>query len=416
MVQYEIEGGYQLEGEIDIQGSKNAALPILAATVLHKGISRITHCPKIHDVECMLSLLTYLGCKITHQKNGEIVIDATHMESRKLPEAKVKELRASVLFLGSLLSRFGEAQIVYPGGCSIGERPIDFHLSAFEKMGVTVKSNEEEIVCKGKMKGTTIALPFPSVGATENIILAAVLAKGTTIIYGAAKEPEICCLCEYLRKMGAKIFGDGENIVVIEGVTSLHDTKFAVCSDRIVAATYSCAVMVTGGDIMLKMNHSSDLKTVFEALERMGARIFDGKDFVAISMRSRPKAIPFIATGPYPEFPTDVQSQLLAVLCTAEGTGIVEENVFSARFDTVYQLVKMGANIHLVDKRAYVFGVNTLQGKDVEASDLRGGAALVIAGLGAEGITRVSNIGYLERGYEKMVESIQILGGKICVK
>lgn len=418
MSHFEIVGQNELYGEVNIQGSKNATLPILAATVLNKGITRLINCPRISDVENMLCILRELGCKTEWIAEQTVVIDATEIVSTRVPSQYVGVMRCSVLFLGALLGRCHEVTISYPGGCSIGLRKIDYHLDAFKKMMVTVSGDEKDnmISCTTAcLIGTDIFLKFPSVGATQNIILSAVLAKGTTRIFNAAKEPEIVALCEFLVSCGASIRGIGESVIKIEGVDRLHNTTFSLPMDRIVTGTYMTAIMMAGGDVILHRAPILQLRNVAEVLSKIGCEIETTDTYTRVRCYQRKKAFPTIRTAPYPGFPTDMQSQLLAVLSVADGNSRIEETIFESRYKTAYELMKMGANITILpeERAAIVHGVKKLTACDVQATDLRGGAALIVAALGAEGVTRVYNTEYVERGYEDIVKDLSALGATI---
>lgn len=407
-----IEGGRRLNGELEIQGSKNAVLPIMAASLLIQGVTVIYGCPVIDDVLCMKKLLEELGCKVTFEKHT-MTICAEHIDSVELKETSVKKVRASVLFLGSLLGRKREARVNYPGGCSIGKRPIDYHLDAFRKMGVKVTEEDEQVSCKARrIKGQKIALEFPSVGATENIILAACLADGVTWITGAAREPEIVELCHFLRLAGAVIEGEGTDHIFIRGVKKLRNTEFTVCHDRIVLSTLGLLVAGTGGNVLLKTGEKK-VPGDIQILSRTGCicKAMEGR--VLIRQNRKPKAIYYIKTRPYPGFPTDVQSPLMAVMTKAEGDTIIDESIFENRMQTADELNKLGADITVVGNRAFIRGVKSLEGTSVRATDLRGGMALVIAGLMAEGKTKIENEEVILRGYENLPESLSGIGAKI---
>ncbi len=407
-----IEGGRRLNGELEIQGSKNAVLPIMAASLLIQGVTVIYGCPVIDDVLCMKKLLEELGCEVTFEKH-KMTICAEHIDSVELKETSVKKVRASVLFLGSLLGRKREARVNYPGGCSIGKRPIDYHLDAFRKMGVKVTEEDEQVSCKARrIKGQKIALEFPSVGATENIILAACLADGVTWITGAAREPEIVELCHFLRLAGAVIEGEGTDHIFIRGVKKLRNTEFTVCHDRIVLSTLGLLVAGTGGNVLLKTGEKK-VPGDIQILSRTGCicKAMEGR--VLIRQNRKPKAIYYIKTRPYPGFPTDVQSPLMAVMTKAEGDTIIDESIFENRMQTADELNKLGADITVVGNRAFIRGVKSLEGTSVRATDLRGGMALVIAGLMAEGKTKIENEEVILRGYENLPESLSGIGAKI---
>ncbi|BCN31551.1 UDP-N-acetylglucosamine 1-carboxyvinyltransferase [Anaeromicropila herbilytica] len=409
----EIIGGKHLYGEVSIQGSKNAVLPILAASLLNKGVTKLNNCPKILDVINMIKILEHLGALIIWDLDS-LIIDTSNLTTTVVPEQYVKEMRSSIIVLGSLLARQKEVTITYPGGCSIGARPIDLHLSALKQLGVEVLEEDDNLICKAeKIVGTEITLEFPSVGATENTLLAAVLAEGVTTIKNAAKEPEIVELCCFLNSLGAKITGIGKDEIIVQGVEKLHDTTYTLIADRIVAGTYLAAVQGAGGKVTLRDIDDSQLGAILSILRTTGSRITSGNDFIQIKANRRPKAADIIRTKPYPYFPTDMQSQMLSVLSLAKGTSIMIENIFEARYKTVHELIKMGADITVEGKVAIIKGVKKLYGANVNASDLRGGAGLVIAGLMAEGLTVVNNPIYIERGYEDICRDLAILSADV---
>lgn len=409
----EIIGGTHLRGEVRIQGSKNAVLPILAACLLNKGTTKINNCPKILDVFNMIKILEHLGAFIVWDQDS-LLIDTRNLTNTIVPEQYVKEMRSSIIVLGALLGRVGEAEITYPGGCSIGARPINMHLDAMKQLGVEIVENGDVLSCKTNgIIGNHINLEFPSVGATENILLTAVLGKGTTIITNAAMEPEIQELCRFLRAIGAKIGGIGTGELIVEGVTELCDTTFDVIADRIVAGTYLSAVLGIGGKVELSGVDDSQLLSVIEILRTLGGKITCGNDYLKVTSHGRPKAVDIIRTRPYPFFPTDMQSQLMSVLAKGKGTSIIIENIFEARYKNVTELEKMGANITVEGKVAIIKGVKKLHGASVNAFDLRGGAGLVLAGLMAEGTTMVAHPYYIERGYEDICRDLSGLGANI---
>lgn len=413
MSSIELTGGKPLYGELEIQGSKNAVLPILAATILNKGISVLTGCPKISDVFHMTEVLQALGCNITWNENS-LVVDATTLAQEEISEEIAKKTRASILFLGALLGRNNRAVVAYPGGCSIGKRPIDLHLKALKEMGVEEKfSEDEKLICEtSELKGNEIYLNFPSVGATENIILAAVLASGTTVIHGAAMEPEIVALCDFLVSAGAKIEGIGTSRIKVIGVKQLNDTSYHVPKDRIVAGTYLTLVASTGGKVLLHGVKENELAAVLFELKKAGLKLRLVEDHCYIERTERLKPLQ-IETKPFPAFPTDMQSQFMSMLCTADGESTLIENIFEARFLIIDELKKLGAKITVYENRAIITGVEKLTGANITAKELRGGAALVIAGLTAMGSTIVENTDYIYRGYEDICKDLRQLGAQI---
>lgn len=413
MSSIELSGGILLYGELEIQGSKNAVLPILAGTILNKGISVLKGCPKILDVYHMTEVLEALGCKVTWEGNT-LIIDSTTLEQDEISEEIAKKTRASILFLGALLGRNKRAVVAYPGGCSIGKRPIDLHLAALCKMGVAKIENDGEVlICEAtELTGCEIQLDFPSVGATENIILASVLANGVTIIKGAAMEPEITSLCEFLNAAGAIIEGMGTNRIKIIGVKRLYDATYSVPPDRIVAGTYLTAVAAAGGKVILHGIREYEVAAVIKELRAAGVTINTIGEKCIIEKNSRIKPM-LIETRPFPYFPTDMQSQFMALLCCASGESLITENIFEARFLIVDELKHLGANIQIEDRRATIKGVDALRGSLVKAKDLRGGAALIIAGLMAEGTTKIEDTDFIHRGYEDICKDLRQIGAHI---
>ncbi len=409
----EVIGGRHLQGEIPIQGSKNAVLPILAASILHNGITRIKNCPKIIDVYHMIKLLESIGCIVTWEQSG-LTIDATAINYNSVDKKYVSSMRSSIILLGALLGRNKSVTISYPGGCAIGARPIDLHLKAIKEMNVEIIHNDDLIFCStAHLEGAMIEFEKQSVGATENVILAAIKADGVTIIKNAAMEPEIVELCHFLTEMGAKISGAGSKTIMIEGVKELRDIEYTLVSDRIVMGTYLTAVAGTGGSVTLRGNCCVENLSVINTLRKMGCRVGVGKDYVNICSYQRPRSIPIVETEAYPGFPTDMQSQLMSVLTICSGTSMVVENIFESRFKTVEELKKMGANIYVNGRVAHIEGMDALEGTDIRAYDLRGGAALVIAGLLANGTSKISGIEYIERGYEDICFDLKNLGADI---
>ncbi len=414
MPSYIIEGGKRLEGEVTVSGSKNASLPIIAATILNPGITRLYNIPNIHDTQITLEILKYLGCKVK-KSHGKIEVNSKNITKREIPEHLMNQMRSTVVLAGAILGRFKEAKFSYPGGCDIGARPIDLHLSAFKKLGINISEEAGFIVCScDKIIGTNIDLDFPSVGATENIILASIYAEGITTITNAAMEPEIVDLAKCLNKMGAKIEGAGTNIVKITGVERLKDISYTVMSDRIEAGTLLCAGAITGGNICLNYKTPEHITPIINKLEETGCKIEIEKGKVRMQAPKKLKAVD-IKTMPYPGFPTDMQSVFASTLTLAKGTSMIIENIFENRYRYVPELQKMGAKITIEGKAAVIKGVRRLSGAKVKSTDLRGGACLVLAGLAARGTTTVTNIEYILRGYEKLDEKLRKLGAKIEV-
>ncbi len=409
-----IKGGRPLTGEIDVQGSKNSSLPILAATVLIEGISVIHNCPDLTDVTAAIKILEHLGCRVTRE-NHTVIVDSRFVSDYSIPDSLMREMRSSIVFLGSVLGRTGRACLSSPGGCEIGLRPIDLHLSSLQKLGVRIDETGGKINCirEKTVSGGVISLSFPSVGATENIILASALSGERTVILNAAREPEIRDLATFLNSAGCKIEICGQGTVVIDGVHTLHSCEHNVISDRIVALTYLCAAAAAGGDVLLKGVDSSDFLSVLPIFETAGCTLKDERTSVRLTMTGRPKAIRDIRTMPYPGFPTDAQAPVMAMTSIAQGTSVIVENIFESRFKHVGELKKMGAKINVEGRVAVIDGVESLYGARVDSPDLRGGSALVIAGLAAKGITEIDSVSHIDRGYEKIEESLKSLGADI---
>lgn len=407
-----VQGYYPLKGEIEIQGSKNAVLPMMAAAVLHKGTTVLNHVPRIQDVFCMMGILDSMGC-VCNLEGHTLTIDAERLICCGIPKEGGKAMRSSIILLGSLLGRCKEAVAYYPGGCSIGSRPIDLHLSALEKLGAKFEEEGEVIYATTTgLKGTHITLSYPSVGATENVLLAAVGAEGNTILDGAAMEPEVEDLCWMLEAMGAKISGIGTGTLKIEGGQKFHDIQWQVPGDRIVAGTYLSAVMAAGGKALFKKSCPHQLGCVIRTMREMGAEIRLWENEIEIEMTGQPKAVS-VETSPYPGFPTDLQSMMMVLLSVGEGTGYLKEKVFEGRFATAKELHKMGADIIIKGREALITGQKALRAAQVQACDLRGGAALVVAGLAADGETRVTHCHHILRGYEDICYDLKSLGAKI---
>lgn len=408
-----INGGRRLEGELSLQGSKNSSLPILAATVLVNGISVIHNCPELSDVDAAVRILRHLGCR-TKREGKTLTVDSRSVSNYSIPEELMREMRSSIVFLGSILGRTGKAEMSSPGGCEIGLRPIDLHLSSLRKLGTEIEEKCGVISCRReKSKGAVISLSFPSVGATENIILASALSKGRTVIHNAAREPEILDLARFLNKAGCRIKVGKEGTVVIDGVQSAFSCEYRVMSDRIAALTYMSSVGASGGDVLLKDVDTSSFLTVLPVFEGAGCTLKYNENAVRIKMDRRPKGVRDIRTLPYPGFPTDAQAPVMAMLTLAEGTSVIVENIFENRFKHVSELSRMGAKIKIEGRVAIVDGTEKLYGTRVKSTDLRGGGALVVAGLAAKGTTEISSVCHIDRGYEKIEENFRKLGADI---
>lgn len=415
MKRYIVEGGKSLQGEIVISGSKNASLPIIAASLLNKGITKLYNVPNIHDTKMMFEILKKLGCKVK-KNNGKIVIDSRNIKNYEISEDLMRQMRSSVTIVGALIGGYKKATFTYPGGCDIGARPIDLHLKAFRDLGIEIEEDSGYINCSSeKIEGADISLDFPSVGATENAILASVFAEGKTVITNAAMEPEITDLQNFLNRMGAKVKGAGTNIVTIEGVNSLKDVSYTIMPDRIEAGTFLCAGAITGGNITLKSVIPEHLTPVLHKLEECGCKLDVIKDEITIGAPKKLKAID-IKTMPYPGFPTDMQSLFVSMLTIAKGTSIVVENIFENRYKYTNELKRMGAKITVEGKTAIIKGVRRLSKASVKATDLRGGACLVIAALNAKGKTKIEDIEYVLRGYEDFDKKLKIIGAKIILE
>ena len=409
-----IEGCKRLKGEVTVQGSKNSTLPILAATVLTSDENIIHNCPRLSDVTTCVKILRCLGCVAKHSGHS-LVVDTSCVNSHHIPDSLMREMRSSIIFLGAILARCQKAKLSFPGGCELGARPIDLHLEALRKMGAVIREQHGEIICtadKG-LKGANIALAFPSVGATENIMIAASTAKGTTVITNAAREPEIEDLSDYLCKCGARIHSAGEGTVVIEGVEKLHGTAHTVIPDRIVVATLMSAAAVTGSDIVIKGVVASHLRSVMPLFEEAGCVVSIKDGVMSISAPQRLNAFPLIRTTPYPGFPTDAQAPLMAVATLAQGTSVFVENIFENRYKHAGELARLGAKVRCEGRVAVVEGVRELYSSNLQAYDLRGSASLAVASLAAQGITEIDTTKYLERGYEDFDLTLQSLGANV---
>ncbi len=405
-----IRGGTPLRGEVYVHGSKNAALPILAAAYICGGESVIHNCPDIGDVRRTISILEHLGCRVKFA-DGTVTVTPGNCDVTSVPDELMRPLRSSVIFAGALLAKTGKAEISYPGGCKIGHRPIDLHLNTFRKLGIIINEEHGRILCDGsRICPTRIFLDFPSVGATENIILATVTAQGTTTIVNAAKEPEILDLQNFLNSMGADIRGGGTDVIEITGVPRLGNCEHCVIPDRIVASTYMAAVVASKGSAEIRGIVPNHVSAFIAVMRECGASVTVKGDSLRITSPKSIRPIKLINTMPYPGFPTDAQSIIMSVMATAKGTGIIRENIFQGRYTHANELVRMGADISIADKIAVVRGVRGLSGCEVCSADLRSGAALAVAALGAEGETTICNVGYIDRGYEGLEKALSSMG------
>ncbi len=409
-----IDGGRRLSGEIDIQGAKNSALPILAATVLVRGESVIHNCPDLSDINAAIKILRHLGCKVK-KENNTLTVDSREISCYNIPDSLMREMRSSIVFLGSVLGRTGKAVMSSPGGCDIGLRPIDLHLSSLRSLGVKVEESHGCVICtKDKeIDGGVISLSFPSVGATENIILACALSKGRTVVLNAAREPEIKDLADFLNSCGCKVEIGNHGTVVISGTDSLHGCEHTVIPDRIAALTFMSAVAASGGEVRVNKTDTSAFMSVIPLFEQMGCDIKNRKTSLDIKMSRRPNAVRDIRTMPYPGFPTDAQAPITAVLSIAKGTSVLVENIFENRFKHIPELQRMGAKVKIEGKVAIIDGTSQLYGTKTVCPDLRGGAALVIAGLCASGTTVIEQICHIDRGYENIEYDLTGLGAQI---
>ena len=409
-----IKGGRRLEGEIAVQGAKNSALPIAAASLLCDGVSRLENCPRLSDVYAACRILTNLGCHCEMQGNT-VTVNAGAMHASEIPEQFMCEMRSSIIFLGAVLGRLGKCTLGYPGGCELGPRPINLHLQALRRMGVKIREENGILHCTtpNGLHGARIHLRFPSVGATENVLLAAVTASGETTISNAAREPEIVDLVSYLRACGACINGEGTGTIVIRGVKRLTGCTYCIMPDRIVAATWLAAAAATGGEVLLRHVRSADMTSILDVFEEMNCHISTLEDTIRLHAGKIVRPVGLLKTMPYPGFPTDAQAIMMAALCHADGTTLVEETIFENRFRHVDALVKMGADIQVAGRVAAVKGGKRLHGATVEATDLRGGAAMMIAGLSAGGETIIQDVYHIDRGYDSPEEVLRNIGAEI---
>ncbi len=408
-----INGGRRLFGETEVQGSKNSALPIMAATLLTKEECILENCPDISDVDAAVRILTTLGADV-HKTENKLCIHALNIDGSIIDRYLMEKMRSSVMFTGAILARMGEAVICYPGGCKIGDRPIDIHINSLRSLGAEIDDTGECICCKLKNPPSgDVTLMYPSVGATENIMLMCATSGKETRVYNPAKEPEIVDLQNFLNLMGANISGAGSDMIKIMPAEKLHGCRYKIMPDRIVASTYACAAAACGGCVTVKGAEPSHLKLVLEGLKKCGCAIDCGDGIFRVQAYKRLTAIRGIKTLPYPGFPTDVQPLFCAALATANGISEVDETIFENRFGYIKELKKMGADISIYNCRAEICGVDDLRGAEVEARDLRGGAALVIAGLSSKGTTVVSGVNYIDRGYEKIEENFRRLGADV---
>ena len=409
-----VNGGNKLFGEVDIHGAKNSVLPILAATVLCRGVSEIHNCPELSDVSASVNILRHLGCKCC-LKNNTVTVDTSALKCSRIPDRLMQKMRSSVIFLGAILGRCGNAVISSPGGCELGPRPIDLHISALMRLGATVNEKHGliELDAPDGLVGADITLSFASVGATENIILAAVTAKGVTTIHNAAREPEICDLADFLNASGARVFGCGTDTITIYGVNSLKSCIHTVIPDRIAAASFMAAAAITGSNITLRNIIPSHLTAINSVFEEAGCEIKFKGDALTINAPEKLSRVSTIRTVVYPGFPTDAGPLVVAMLSKATGTSVIVENIFENRFRYIDELKRFGAKIKVEGRVAVIEGVSTLSAAPCRCTDLRGGAALVVAALAANGTTVISNIHHIKRGYESIDKRLSLLGADI---
>ena len=413
---WRVRGGRRLDGACFVQGSKNASLPIIAASIIRPARTELHNVPQLRDVDAALRILRHLGCT-ARQCGNDVYIDSTGLTESTIPHSLMEEMRSSVIFMGALIARCGEARLSLPGGCQLGKRPIDLHLAALRQMGVTVTENGGEISCRAdSLHGAELTLPFPSVGATENIMLAATGAKGETVIRGAAREPEIKALQDYLIRLGARVSGAGSGTVRVSGFAPRGSLSYRVIPDRIVAATLACAVASVGGDIVIRGVSGEQFSTVLYFLNRAGCDIITKEHSVRVRCGGRLHPVDEISTAPYPGFPTDAQPVLMAALLRAGGRTVITENIFENRYRQVPELCRLGADIRVSGRTATVRGVERLQGAALTAGDLRGGASMIVAGLGAEGETVISDDGHVRRGYESLDRRLRSLGADVVLE
>ena len=410
---WKVRGGRKLEGACFVQGSKNASLPIIAASLICPSETELMNVPRLRDVDSALRILRHLGCS-AEQRGNDLYINSAGVSENKIPHSLMLEMRSSVIFMGALLARCGEARLSLPGGCQLGKRPIDIHISALRQMGAEIEEDGHNIYCRAsKLHGCKIHLPFPSVGATENIMLAAAAAEGETVITGAAKEPEITALADFMRSLGCRIKGEGTDCIVIDGIKPIRQLSHRIISDRIVAATIACATAAAGGDVELRAVEHEHFSTVLHFLKKAACDIICDKCTVRIRSEGKLRAVGDVCTQPYPGFPTDAQPVLMAALLKAEGRTVITENIFENRYRQAEQLCKLGADICVKDRVAVIKGVDKLVGTALKASDLRGGAAMIVAGMHSEGLTEIYDDGHIKRGYEDLDQVFNSLGADI---
>jgi len=412
MSRFLIEGGRSLSGEVTIQGAKNSVLPILAATLLSRGETVLTNCPRLRDVEASAEILRSLGCE-ARWEGGDLVVSTAALERTSISDSLMREMRSSAIFLGAILARCGAAELSYPGGCELGPRPIDLHLAGLRQLGAEIREEGGLLRCKApKLRGCDVVLSLPSVGATENLMLAGCGAEGVTNIVNAAREPEIVDLQGFLQSCGARVTGAGSSVVSVEGGADLHGCAYSIMPDRIAAATYLCAAASAGGSVRLRGAREEHLATVAAVLREAGCDIRADETGIFCRRTDRLRAVRPVRTAPYPGFPTDAQAVLMAALLKSDGATVFEENMFADRYRHVDELTRMGGSIRVSGRVAVVVGVESLHGAKVRATDLRGGAALCVAALAAAERTEVTGIYHVERGYEDLMRDLRLLGAE----
>lgn len=412
MEAYRIQGGRRLNGETEVCAAKNAVLPLMAACVLIKDTVKLKNCPRLSDIDGMLGLLNALGCN-TRREGRDLYIDARHASRHCMPETLSKKMRSSIFMLGPVLARFGQADFTYPGGCEIGLRPIDLHLQGLRALGAKIEEKHGHILCSGELTGAAVHLDYPSVGATENVMMAAVCAKGDTVIHNAAREPEITDLGRFLNRCGAQVRGMGTGTICIAGSARMHGTEYAPVNDRITAGTLLMAGAATQGDVFVRGARAQEIQAVLAKLREAGCMVSADAGGVRVKCSKPLSAVRRIETAPFPGFPTDLQAQMMALLTRARGASVIAENVFENRMQHAAELMRMGADIQVSGRIAVVRGVEKLTSARVASRDLRGGAALCIAALAAQGESVVENIALIDRGHDRLEDSLTALGAEI---
>jgi len=408
-----IRGGKRLEGEVSVQGAKNSVLPLLAASILAQGEVALENCPDLADVDSAIDILRHLGARVRREKNT-VHIDPRGVCRSEVPPLYMRKMRSSVIFLGAVLARTGSACMSFPGGCELGPRPIDMHLEALRTLGAQITEETGNVICcMGKLHGARVRLRFPSVGATENVMLASCVSRGETIIENAAREPEIEDLAGFLNAIGCRVHGAGTPVVIVEGVSNTHGVSYRVIADRIVAGTFCCAVAATGGSILLDGVEPSHLTRLLQILRTAGCAVTADADHLWLEARERLHSVPPVVTAPYPGFATDLQAPLMAAMTVAEGQTRFVETIFENRFQHAAGLIAMGADITVEGRTARVNGVERLHGAHTAATDLRGGAALMIAALAAQGESSICALEHLDRGYAHLEEQLRALGADV---